>query len=65
MHQDDPPRHLPEHHRSLTVAAHLPVDVVVQRVDSDLALVRRLTLQPPQQGIGESPCPTAGDSYAF
>ena len=62
MHQDDPPRHLPEHHRSLAVAAHPLVDVVEERVDRHLALVRRLALQPLQQRLGEKPVPTAADS---
>ena len=60
MHQNHPPGHLPEHHRSLPVATHLPVDVVVQRVDSDLALVRRLALEPPEQCVGEQPMPYSG-----
>ena len=60
MHQNDPPGHLPEHHRSLPIAAHLPVDVVEQRVDRHLALVGRLALEPPEQCVGEKPVPHGG-----
>ena len=40
MHQNHPPGHLPEHHRSLPLATHLPVDVVEQRVDLHFAVMQ-------------------------
>src|SRR5262249_38407618 len=57
MHQDHLLRHLPKHHRPLPVAAHLAVDEVKQRIDRDLAVLGRLALQAPQQGVGEEAVP--------
>ena len=60
MHQNHPPGHLPEHHRTLPVASHPAVDEVVERVDGNLSIVSRLALQPPEQGIGEESVPHDG-----
>ena len=57
VHKYNPARHVPEVHGTLTMAAHLPIDEIEERVRSHLSTGRSLTLQSPEQGVGEQAVP--------